>query len=338
MAPQDGDTAGELRSDGDAYRAAFDLFLAGTNQKTRTRDYLTDVVSQLPARRVFLDVGPADGSMTRHVGQSFEQMVCIEPSSPMREALARNCPDARVLAEPVLQADLDITVDLALLSHVLYYVPRRQWTAAVLRVMGWLAPGGLLLILMEKSDSSCMRMVEHFTGTRFDLRELADELRAQAAELVGGVRLETVTARYRTEDLDEAVAVADFHLSVPSDPDRDGVDGSSPNAPVSRKAVEVTTYAVTSTTSTAATPSATTSTRCTSIARAPERGRPFRGRGRPRVSGHRPSVQRSSVQRSSVQRSSTQRHLPGLHGLLARDEAGLRLRGLPAGLEGPLRP
>ncbi|MEU1129880.1 hypothetical protein ABZ383_08445 [Streptomyces sp. NPDC005900] len=102
--------------------------------------------------------------------------------------------------------------------------------------MGWLAPGGLLLVLMEKSDSSCMRMVEHFTGTRFDLCELADELRAQATELVGGVRLETVTARYRTEDLDEAVA--DFHLSVPSDPDRDGVDGSSPNAPVSRKAVE----------------------------------------------------------------------------------------------------
>ncbi len=219
-APQDSGTAGELRADEDAYRAAFDLFLAGTDQKARTRTYLVDTARQLAERRVFLDVGPADGSMTRHLARLFEHTVCIEPSPPMREALVRTCPDARVLAEPVLRADPDVSVDLALLSHVLYYVPRPQWTAAVLRIMGWLAPGGC--------------MVEHFTGSCFDLRELSDELGSASGELVGDVRLETIPARYRTEDLAEAVTVADFHLSVPSTRS----DASGQGTPVRREAVE----------------------------------------------------------------------------------------------------
>ncbi|MFK4064994.1 class I SAM-dependent methyltransferase [Streptomyces sp. NPDC029674] len=220
-----------MRTDEDAYSAAFDLFLAGTDQKTRTQEYLAQVAGRLATRRVFLDVGPAEGTITRHIGRLFERTVCIEPSRPMRDALAHTFPEARVLAEPLLEADPGVTVDLALLSHVLYYVPRPQWTAAVLRVMGWIAPGGLLLVLMEKSDSSCMRMVRHFTGSSFDLRELADELATAPPDLVGDVRLDTVPARYRTQDLNEAVTVADFHLGVPS-------TGPGGGTPPSREALE----------------------------------------------------------------------------------------------------
>ncbi|MFF8641043.1 hypothetical protein [Streptomyces sp. NPDC015345] len=47
----------DLRSDEDAYRDAFDLFLAGTDQKTRTHAYLCQVIDRLPTRRLFLDGG-----------------------------------------------------------------------------------------------------------------------------------------------------------------------------------------------------------------------------------------------------------------------------------------
>ncbi|MBW5422576.1 methyltransferase domain-containing protein [Streptomyces sp. BG9H] len=206
----------DLRSDEDAYRDAFNLFLAGTDQKARTHDYVSQVIGQLPARQLFLDVGPGEGTMTCGIAPHFEHTVCIEPNRAMRRALALACPDARVLAEPVLQAAPGVTADLALLSHVLYYVPRPQWTATVLRVMEWIAPGGLLLVLLEHPDSTCMRMVEHFTGSRFDLSALAGELASAPPGLIGDIRLDTVSARYRTMELDEAVAVAGFHLSVPS--------------------------------------------------------------------------------------------------------------------------
>jgi hypothetical protein len=207
--------AGMLRTEEDAYREAFTRFLAGTDEKAVTYTYLKNILEQLPARRVLLDVGPAEGTTTRQLAPHFERTVCIEPSEPMRRALALACPQAQVLAEPVLEATVDARADLALLSHVLYYVPRTQWVATVSRIMKWLAPGGVLLVLLQNPDEACMRMVHHFTGLRFDLRELADELAALPPSLIADIELDTVPACYRSRDLDETVTVADFHLSIP---------------------------------------------------------------------------------------------------------------------------
>ncbi|WP_221360234.1 class I SAM-dependent methyltransferase [Streptomyces beigongshangae] len=218
--------AGDLQADEDAYREALSRFLAGTDEKTTTHAYLQRIVEQLPARRVLLDVGAADGTTTRHLAPYFERTVCIEPSESMRRALTLACPQAQVVAEPVLQAQVDARADLALLSHVLYYVPRVQWAATVSRIMQWLAPGGLLLVLLQNPDETCMRMVHHFTGLRFDLRELADELAALPPGLIGSITVDTVPARYRSRDLNETVAVADFHLSLPdrASPTREAVE------------------------------------------------------------------------------------------------------------------
>lgn len=136
----------------------------------------------------------------------------------MRCALARACPQAEVVAEPVLAARVDARADLALLSHVPYYVPRAQWAATVARAMEWLAPGGVLLIVLQDPDNASMRMVRHFTGQRFDVREIAGGLPALPPGLVGATGLDTVPARYRSRDLEETVTVAGCHLSVPGGP------------------------------------------------------------------------------------------------------------------------
>jgi hypothetical protein len=222
--------AGGLRTEEDAYRQALGRFLAGSDEKAVTHAYLDHVVAALPRRRVLLDVGPADGTTTRHLAPSFERTVCIEPSEPMRRALRRNCPDAVVLPDPVLEAEPGVTADLALLSHVLYYVPAEQWTATVLRIMEWVAPGGLLLVLLQNPDNPCMNMVRHFTGCRFDLGELARELAGAPPGLVGEVALDTLPARYTGSGLGETVEVAEFHLTLPpplgdgTPPPRDSVE------------------------------------------------------------------------------------------------------------------
>ncbi|SHG21129.1 class I SAM-dependent methyltransferase [Streptoalloteichus hindustanus] len=204
---------------GSDYRDAFTTFLAGTDEKELAHPYLLRVVANLPSRRVLLDVGAGDGTTTRLLGPHFERTLCVEPSAPMRELLRRSCPDAVVLSQSVLDAEVDVPVDLALLSHVLYYVPEERWASTVLRIMGWLRPGGRLVILMQNPDNPCMRMVQRFTGARFDLSSLPGRLRAAAPELVGTVRLDTLPARYRTASLPDALAVAEFFVSVPQ---RDG--------------------------------------------------------------------------------------------------------------------
>ncbi|WP_158101866.1 class I SAM-dependent methyltransferase [Streptomyces swartbergensis] len=226
MEPHKTVAAGRLCTEEESYREAFSRFLAGTDEKITTHSYLQGIVQSLPARRVFLDVGAADGTTTRHLAPHFERTICIEPSEPMRRTLALACPQAEVVAEPVLQARIDARPDLALFSHVLYYIPRDQWAATAQRILNWLAPGGLLLILLQNPDAACMRMVHHFTGLRFDLRELADELATLPPGVVGTIDLDLVPARYRSHNLDETVAVADFHLSIPgsSSPTRDSVE------------------------------------------------------------------------------------------------------------------
>ncbi|AJP04736.1 hypothetical protein TU94_28080 [Streptomyces cyaneogriseus subsp. noncyanogenus] len=206
---------GGLRTEEDGYRQALSRFLAGSDEKAVTHAYLDRVVAALPHRRVLLDIGPADGTTTRHLAPSFERTVCIEPSEPMRRALRRSCPEAVVLPDPVLEAEPGVVADLALLSHVLYYVPPEQWAPTVLRIMEWVAPGGFLLVLLQNPDNACMNMVRHFTGCRFDLRDLTGELAGAPSGLVGDVALDAVPARYTGSHLSETVAVAEFHLSLP---------------------------------------------------------------------------------------------------------------------------
>ncbi|MCP2259281.1 SAM-dependent methyltransferase [Streptoalloteichus tenebrarius] len=208
-----------LPVDGNAYRDAFTTFLAGTNEKEIAHSSLLRVVEALPQRQVLLDVGPGDGRTTHLLGRHFERTLCVEPSAPMRELLRQTCPDADVLTRPVLDAEVDVPVDLALLSHVLYYAPEEQWASIVLRIMGWLRPGGRLVIILQNPDNPCMRMVQRFTGARFDLSSLRRRLRDAPAELVGTVRHELLPAHYRTTSLSDALVVAEFLLSVPRQED-----------------------------------------------------------------------------------------------------------------------
>ncbi|MET9514836.1 methyltransferase domain-containing protein [Streptomyces sp. NPDC002994] len=204
-----------------AYRRAFELFLAGTDEKAVTHARLADLVAGLERRRVFLDVGAGAGETTAHLGQHFERTVAVEPSASMRERLLQACPDAVVVARPIESADgadgadLKGKADLALLSHVLYYLPEEAWLPTLRRVLGWVAPGGTLLVMLQSPGNACMRMVEHFTGTRFDLRPIARQLRGQEPEQVSGWSIETLDVRYRTRRFAEAMDVAEFMVNVP---------------------------------------------------------------------------------------------------------------------------
>lgn len=201
---------------GDDYRRAFDLFMAGTDEKAVTHEYLTALVEELPRRTLFLDVGAGDGVTTRHVGQYFERTIAIEPSAPMRQALRRSCPDAVVLTEPIDEVELDARADLALCSHVLYYVPDSAWLGTVRRVLNWVAPGGVLLVMLQNPENDCMRMVWHFTGVRLDLSDLAKRLEQDGDGLVESVAMATLPIRYRSATLADAIDVAEFMINVPA--------------------------------------------------------------------------------------------------------------------------
>ncbi|MCP2169520.1 class I SAM-dependent methyltransferase [Goodfellowiella coeruleoviolacea] len=217
LLPDAADSVRVLDVTGADYRRAFELFLAGTDEKVRTHEYLNRLVERLPRRTVFLDVGAGEGGTTGHLARYFARTVAVEPSAPMREALRRACPTAEIHAEPVHQLVLDdVQADLALCSHVLYYLPESDWVPLVRRVLTWVSPGGTLVLLLQAPDNDCMRMVAHFTGARFDLPGLAGALAERCADLVADTTLDRITNRYRTTSLADAVQVAEFMLNVPA--------------------------------------------------------------------------------------------------------------------------
>jgi SAM-dependent methyltransferase len=197
---------------GPEYRRAFELFLAGTDEKPRTHARLSEIATALPHRRVLLDLGAGDGRTTAHLAQYFGCTIAVEPSAAMREKLRTACPDALVLPEPLDRAQPPDPADLVHFSHVLYYVPEPDWSRTVTRALDWTAPGGTLLVVLQNPDSPCMRMAAHFTGVRYDLRPLLEHLRAQHPS--HGYALETLALEYRTSRLAEAVAVAEFMVNV----------------------------------------------------------------------------------------------------------------------------
>lgn len=204
-----------LDVEGEDYQRAFELFLAGSDEKAVTHAYLTELVEQLPARDAFVDVGAGSGATTGYLARYFAYTLAVEPGAPMRAVLRAALPDVDVSDARVLDVRPDRAIDFVLCSHMLYYVPRDEWVATVLHMAGWLRSGGELVIVLQNPDNACMRMARHFTGARFDLADLAADLANHAAANVS-CSFTTLPVTYRTSDLGEALVVAEFMVNGPT--------------------------------------------------------------------------------------------------------------------------
>lgn len=195
------------------YSQAFHTFLSHTDQKEKAMGWLECEVASLGRRELAIDAGAGTGKLTAWLAGRFARVTAIEPNPTLADEFRKTCPTATLIRHPILIAEPDGAADFVLCSHVFYYLPRETWEAHLRRLMGWLAPGGVLAVAIQNPETDCMRMVDQFIGGRFALRELA----ATAASASGGpfhVRLDTVPARIRADDFQTACAIAEFVLNV----------------------------------------------------------------------------------------------------------------------------
>lgn len=195
------------------YTKAFHTFLAHTDQKEKALEWLEREIGGLLRLGTAVDVGAGTGKLTAWLAARFERVIGVEPNPSLAAEFRNTCPTATLISDTILAVDPHVSADFVLCSHVFYYFPRTDWEATFRQLLGWLAPGGILAVAIQNPDSDCMRMVDHFIGRPLDLRELA----AVADSLPGGpydVRLDTVEAHIRTDDLPTACEVAEFILNV----------------------------------------------------------------------------------------------------------------------------
>ena len=195
------------------YHQAFQVFLDHTDQKLKAQTWLSDLIDRLPSRRVFIDAGAGNGKVTAWFTERFVRTIAIEPNASLRHDLERACPTAELIPEQILNARIGTAGDLILCSHVFYYIDASEWMRTLARLASWLAPGGLLVLVVQNHNTDCMHMLDHFLGRRFLVSSLArqfQEERRSSYEL----RIDTSPAQIETPDFASAYVIAEFMLNL----------------------------------------------------------------------------------------------------------------------------
>jgi hypothetical protein len=200
-------------SQGEDYKRAFQVFLDHTDQKRNAKRFLQTLVNGLPERRVFIDAGAGNGEVTKAFAGAFDRTIAIEPNPHLLAQLRRVIPQAEAIGEPILAARPEARGDFVLCSHTLYYIPADEWLAHLERLVSWMSPTGVTVIVIQNRGTACMAMLEHFFGHRFDLDGLVDAFRAKH-----GDRYEITTtldpAHVDTSEQAAAYTVAEFMLNL----------------------------------------------------------------------------------------------------------------------------
>ncbi len=202
-----------FNSQGQAYKDAFRTFLLHTDQKRNAKVRLQGLIETLPERGVFIDAGAGNGEVTQWFAPAFRRTIAVEPNDHLRAELQLALPGAEVIDLPILKAQPCEQGDLVLCSHTFYYIPADQWLAHLERLVSWMSPGGLTVVVLQHRESGCMNMVHHFFGHRFELRRTAEEFQAKHGDQYDvGTTMDP--AHVVTPDMEKAYAVAEFMLNL----------------------------------------------------------------------------------------------------------------------------
>ena len=113
-------------------------------------EYSLRIVKRHLVGKTILDVGPADGYMTRGLVKDFD-FTLVEPSETLCQKLRQSFPQAQVICTLVEHFTPSERFDDILLCHLLDHVCDPQ--QVVRRAAGWLNPGGKIIAIAPNSES-----------------------------------------------------------------------------------------------------------------------------------------------------------------------------------------
>lgn len=200
-------------SQGEAYKRAFQIFLDHTDQKRNAKRFLQKLIDGMPNRTVFIDAGAGNGEVTRAFAGAFRHTIAVEPNPHLLTQLKQAIPQAEAIGAPILAADPKAQGAFVLCSHVLYYIPAEEWIAHLDRLVSWMSPSGVTVVVVQNHNTDCMTMLDHFFGHRFDLHQLAQAFREKYGDRYD-VAITLDPAHVETRELASAYAIAEFMLNL----------------------------------------------------------------------------------------------------------------------------
>jgi|GEM_PF-3494566 len=149
------------------YKSQFDLLSFHTTEYDHMREYFrSEIFSRLPEKGHFLDIGAGRGNYARPFSQEFTQTTIIEPNDIYFQEILDWAIEGGIHISGHnagwLEVDFEHTVDLILMSHMLYYVPESDRLAFIQKAYEHLKPGGYLVIVLNSEGCGIRKVYKEF--------------------------------------------------------------------------------------------------------------------------------------------------------------------------------
>lgn len=126
-----------------------------------------------------LDIGPGDGSITNQIAPYFKKITAVDPNYCTLENLDILISDPenfiKINKDIILTELEDNTYDLAICSHVLYYIDPEQRLNLIQNIYNSLKKNGLLAIVLGGDELGKANLIESFGGVNLKIDHLASE-------------------------------------------------------------------------------------------------------------------------------------------------------------------
>ncbi len=175
------------------YKEQFDLLSYGTNEYEQSADFIINtILPKLPNQKNFLDIGAGSGNLSKPIAPFFQQTTVVEPNSFYYAELLEWSSSNNVQMDGFngdwLESQLNVSADLTLLAHVLYFVAPEKRADFIRKAYDCVKPGGYMVIILISVTSGITQLYRGLLADA-DYRDMpsiesvAVDLHAQGYEL-----------------------------------------------------------------------------------------------------------------------------------------------------------
>jgi hypothetical protein len=198
-----------FNSESPEYAAAFQALLRSTDERIYIQRLLTQLLSRFSQDAIAVDWGAGNGALTHELLQSFRTVYAVEPHLDLQKILSEKCPEAVVIPAGILEAGLPVSVDIGIMSHVLYYFPEETWGEICLKAASHLTDHGILIVILKHFVAGENQMFEAFGASRCDLSCSFEMLKRYPEYAVNFI---STPGQFKTSTFEDTVNIARFML------------------------------------------------------------------------------------------------------------------------------
>lgn len=211
------DILGIYNSDKD-FLEALDFFLKSTSE-TRHRGwfFLKHIMPLISNGSKLLEIGPGNGVITKWICRKFNHVTIVDTNYEViknfniTSKILKKTTTLKKIHKSVLSTELEHNYyDLAVISHVFYYIDYSRWLEATIRVYNATKPGGIIVIVINGDQYGKLDLIKKFNGKMIPINSFIQD--CFKTFINARIELFKSIEEAKTIDIESMLQIAGFFL------------------------------------------------------------------------------------------------------------------------------